>query len=265
MAHTQPLLLVLFLTVWAMMMGSYLYFCWYVVPSALRRWAAKQSYQITEQKRAGIFDWFSFAEGSGHWIYRVVILDEAGQTRSGLVRVGYPYRWCLSSSRCPADVRWDPPAAFSRKAVTRRTVLYFAAADLILATLVLAMELGLLFVLAIGADEIFKGSLGVNRYFGRVPRLDAIEDTQLVMAQFLGLFALYLPALVALTAGGIGLILRKTWGYYSHVAGSALVAVTCFGVIYTILALAVALRPEFKEYFRGTEKPKQASDFLEDL
>ena len=104
----------------------------------------------------------------------------------------------------------------------RRTVLVFAALDLALAALILAIESGLLFVFAIGVDEVWQGSLGLNRYFGRVPRPEMIGDTRIVVAQSLGFFALYLPAMATLTAGGIGLILRslgvttRTWpGQYS--------------------------------------------------
>ncbi|WP_143206687.1 hypothetical protein [Singulisphaera sp. GP187] len=150
-------------------------------------------------------------------------------------------------------------------AVTRRTILVFGVADLALATLLLAMESGLLFMLAIGVDEVWNGSLGLNRYFGRVPRPELIADTRMIMAQSLGFFALYLPALVTLTVGGIGLILRKPWGYYSHLTGSALVAVTCFGIVYTIPALAFALRPEFREYLRGTKATKPVSDPVGEL
>jgi hypothetical protein len=71
--------------------------------------------------------------------------------------------------------------------------------------------------------------------------------------------------LATLTVGGIGLILRKPWGYYSHLTGSVLVAVTCFGIVYTIPALAFALRPEFKEYFRGLKATKPVSDPLGEL
>ncbi|WP_406693390.1 SMI1/KNR4 family protein [Singulisphaera sp. Ch08] len=55
--------------------------------------------------------------------------------------------------------------------------------------------------------------MGLNRYFGRVPRPEMIADTRMFIAQSLGFFALYLPALATLTVGGIGLILRKPWGY----------------------------------------------------
>ena len=149
--------------------------------------------------------------------------------------------------------------------MTRRTVQGFAAADLVLAALLLVVESGILFVLALGLDEIWSGSLGLNRLVGRVPRPEMIHETPMFMAGFLGLFVLYLLVLATLAGGGIGLILRKPWGYYSHLAGAALVAVTVFGVIYTIPALLIALRPEFKEYALGSVKSKSAKDLLRDL
>jgi hypothetical protein len=90
-------------------------------------------------------------------------------------------------------------------------------------------------------------------------------ETRMVVAQAIGFFVLYLPALAALSAGGIGLIRRRRWGYYAHIAGSAFVAVTVFGVVYTIPALAIARRPEFKEYFLGPMKPKPALDSFGEL
>ncbi len=54
------------------------------------------------------------------------------------------------------------------------------------------------------------------------------------------------------------MIVRRPWGYTCHVAGSCLVAVTCFGLIYTIPALAFALSPEFKAYFYSPKASKPA-------
>lgn len=274
----------LFLLLWSVVMA--LHFWLHVAPAALCRWADTEGYEIVERKRAGIFDWCSFSAGSGHHVFRVVVRDREGREHQGLVRVGTPYWFCTSASRCPVEVRWGQvtdtlerfrsltdPTRFGWKggpssrgqAVTRRTILVFGVADLALATLLLAMESGLLFMLAIGVDEVWNGSLGLNRYFGRVPRPEMIADTRMVIAQSLGFFALYLPALATLTVGGIGLILRKPWGYYSHLTGSALVAVTCFGIVYTIPALAFALRPEFREYLRGPKATKPVSDPLGEL
>ena len=62
--NTNPFFLVVFLTLWSVGMGIYLHFCVRVAPVALRRWADAEGYQIVEQNRAGIFDWFSVASGS---------------------------------------------------------------------------------------------------------------------------------------------------------------------------------------------------------
>jgi hypothetical protein len=281
----NPVFLVGFLAVWAVVMGSYLHFCLRVAPAAFRRWADAEGYQIVERKQASIFDWFSFAAGSGHHVYRVVLRDREGRDHEGLVRVGSPYWFCASARRCPVEVRWGAvtgtlerlrritdPTRFGWKAgssrgqlVVRRTVLAFAFADLALATVLLAMESGCLFVIAFTVDDLWNGSLGLNRYFGRVAQPELISEARLVIAQALGFFALYLPALVTLTVGGIGLFLRKPWGYYSHLTGSALVAVTCFGIVYTIPALAFALRPEFKAYLQAPKATKPVPDPLEEL
>lgn len=106
----NPSTSILFLIVCAMM-GSYLYFALHVAPFALCRWAEEHGYQVIQRQRAGPLDWWSFSKGSGHHIYRVVILDEAGETRRGLARVGNPNWICLSTSRCPVEIRWDSQVA----------------------------------------------------------------------------------------------------------------------------------------------------------
>jgi hypothetical protein len=105
---------VLFFIAWATIMGSYLYFVLDIAPSALRRWAKEQGYHIIKKRIAGPFDRWSFAKGSGHHIYRVVILDHEGLSRGGLVRVGTPYWFCVSSGRCPVKARWDPPGELGK-------------------------------------------------------------------------------------------------------------------------------------------------------
>jgi hypothetical protein len=101
-------MMVAILVLWLAMVGLFFRFRWHVAPSALQRWAEVEGYRIVEQERAGIFDWLSFAKGNSSWvIYRVVVLDETGQVRSGLARVGSPYGPCLSPSRCPVEARWD--------------------------------------------------------------------------------------------------------------------------------------------------------------
>src|SRR5262249_36014289 len=159
---------------WSVVMGTYLHFCLRVAPAALRRWADAEGYQIIEQKRAGIFDWFSVATGSGHYIYRVAVRDREGQEHQGLIRDGTPYWFCTSSSRCPVEARWgagvDPVGAINSAAdslrarvkgsallgliTTRRLVLGFACMDLVLAVLVLAFECMMLLGVAIGIDRL---------------------------------------------------------------------------------------------------------------
>jgi hypothetical protein len=117
--EVNPLFLLLFFIAWAAMMGSYFYFALHVAPSALRRWAEEQGYQIVKKRIAGPLDWWSFAKFSGHQIYR-------------------------------------------------------------------------------------NGALGLNRYFGRVPRPGARGETQVFMAQVLGLVALCLAAMVTLRPPGSG-------------------------------------------------------------
>jgi hypothetical protein len=256
-------------------MGTYLHFWWRVAPTAVRLWAEAEGYEIVTRRNAGVFDWIAFAKGSGHHIYRVVVVDKLGQTLGGVVRVGKPYWWCLSVSKCPVEAYWDLKTRGTLEhsgvrlrwglSVTDRTVFWFAVADLVLAALVLAMELPLLIVLAAFADEISHGSLGVNHYFGRVPRPEMIGESRMVFFQSMAWFVVLLAALVTLTLGGIGLIRRKWWGYYAHVAGSSLIAVTCFGLFYTIPALTFARRPEFKEYFFSSAKAKSAPREFEDL
>ena len=260
---------------WLTIVGSYSYFCWRVAPSALGLWAEAEGYRIVSRRNAGIFDRFTFANGSGHQVYRVVVVDKTGQTLSGLVRVGEPYRWCLSVNRCPVEARWDEKTRGwpgnsviplrCGMSVTPRTVLSFAVADFVFATIVLAMELLLLSTVVMSADEIYDGALGLNRYFGRVPRPGRIDDTRMVMFQSIALSLVLLPALVTLTVGGIGLIRRRMWGYHAHVAGSVLVAVTCFGLFYTIPALVIARCPEFKEFFLSPAKTKSIPPEFEDL
>jgi hypothetical protein len=55
----------------------------------------------------------------------------------------------------------------------------------------------------------------------------------------------------------IGLIRRTAWGYYCHLVGAVVPALTCLGLAYTLPAFIFALRPEFQgEFFpsqrRGT-------------
>lgn len=284
--NANSIAFLLFFALWLLMMGTYLHFAWRVAPAALRRWAEAEGYEVIERKQAGPFDWFTFAGGSGHHVYRVVVRDRDGHEHSGLVRLGTPYWFCSSASRCPVEVRWreavgtleqfrrlTDPARFGWKggssshgqAVTRRTVFCFAVADLILAIPLLALVLGSLLIAACSVDEVWPNSLGLNRHIQRTPGAYSLPESWQNLAMSLGYFILYLPALVTLTAGGIGMLLRRRWGYSCHVAASVLIVVTCIGAAYTIPALAFAFRSEFKAYFEVPKSTKPPAHSLEDL
>ncbi len=111
----------------------------------------------------------------------------------------------------------------------------FAALNFAFAALALAGILTVIAVLIFGIflsgdpkDEIMDGVLGCIMLF--VPL-------------FLG-FVIYLIS-------GIGLIKRRTWGYYMHIVGAVLTIFSCVGMIYTIIALIIAFRPEFRTEFPG--------------
>jgi hypothetical protein len=60
------------------------------------------------------------------------------------------------------------------------------------------------------------------------------------------------PAVIGVivySLAGFGLLRRRAWGYYFHLAGAVLAALTCIGVIYTIVAFVFASRPEFSASF----------------
>lgn len=265
MAQLGFLVGMLLFVAWATMMGSYLYFLRHVAPSALRLWAEEHGYQIIKKQTPGPLAWWSFAKGSGHHIYRVVVLDEKGSTRGGLVRLGNPRWFCFSPARCPVEARWDPPEELARpiRPMTRRMVLGFAVADLVVVILLLAVGSALIFMAAVCLDEIWNGALGLNRRLGRVPRPGGRQDTPMALAQLLGLAALCLAAMVTLTAAGLGMIRRKRWGYYSHLVGSALVVLIPGGFLYGIPSLVITLQPAFREHFRGLEKPEPVPDLAE--
>jgi hypothetical protein len=266
-----------FVAIWSVLMGSYLYFLWHVAPLALRRWAEAEGFQIIERKRSGMFDWVSFAKGrhsfakdSGYRIYRVVVRDKAGLTRSGLARVGKPHWYSMSASQCPVEIRWGEATDTLDKLRTltdlrrygwkrsllgdptsaRRWVLGFALADLVLASVVLLFERVMLMGVAVG----------IGRLTGRLPSPDSYHETLWATSTFLVMFVLYLPALLTLTVGAIGLIRRKPWGYYYHLAGVVLVGVSIIGIVYTIPALLVAIQPEFKDCCLGKPAAQAKSD-----
>jgi hypothetical protein len=273
--NANPVFLAAFFAPGSVVMVKYLHFCLRVAPAALQRWADATGYQIVEQKRAGVFDRFSVASGSGHYVYRVIVRDREGQEHQGLIRVGTPYWFCTSSNRGPVEVQWragvEPDtvinwaadwlrarvegSALAGLVTTRRLVLGFAVTDLVLACLVLAFEVMMLLGVAIGID----------RLSGNSPSPETRKGDLFGTAIFLGMFALYLPALVTLSAGGVGLMRRTRWGYYCHLAGVICVAVSIFAIVYTIPAVLVAIQPEFRNYCLGKQGAKTPADLIDDV
>ena len=150
MSEANQIVLILFFFVWSAVMGSYFYFAWHVAPSTLSRWAEKHGYQIIGKKNAGPLDWFSYAKGSGHQIYRVSVLDEGkSPARPGRSRIPLLVLPVVEPMPGGSPMGLGDRTIATNRASDRRTVLCFAAADIVLATLVLAMELGLVFTLAL--------------------------------------------------------------------------------------------------------------------
>jgi hypothetical protein len=106
------LFLILVFPLWLAMMGTFLYFFVHVAPSALKRWADGEGYEIIQRKNPGRRDWRFLGSSSGRErvygrVYRVILRDKIGQTREALVRVGSRAWYGVSVSRCPVEVRWD--------------------------------------------------------------------------------------------------------------------------------------------------------------
>ena len=155
-------------------------------------------------------------------VIKVVVRDREGFEHRGLVRVGNAYWFCTSANRCPVEARWGAGveplrvmntaadslrarvegSALAGRITTRRLVLVFAITDLVLACLVLAFEVMMLGGVAIGID----------RLSGNSPSPDTRQGDLFGTAAFFGMFALYLPALVTLSAGGVGLIRLQALG-----------------------------------------------------
>jgi hypothetical protein len=113
--HLNPSVGLFFLFVvfplWLAAMGTFVYFTFYVAPSALRVWADEEGYEIIERRQPGFRDLLALAEGRRErvygWVYRLTVRDKMGRSREGLVVVGGPGWYRIRVSRCPVEVRWD--------------------------------------------------------------------------------------------------------------------------------------------------------------
>jgi hypothetical protein len=82
-----------FLVVWGTVLGRYLNFVWYAVPSALERWAKDGGCRIVRRERRNFFRGpFSWTLGKYQVIYRVEVLDQDGPAKRGWVRIGDNWR-----------------------------------------------------------------------------------------------------------------------------------------------------------------------------
>lgn len=81
----------------------------YVVPETLRQWAGREGYRIVRWTyRPGPFSFF--ATSNVRQVLRVVVETKVGGWRVVWVRIGSPWWFSRSASRCPFEVVWDGPA-----------------------------------------------------------------------------------------------------------------------------------------------------------
>lgn len=123
----------------------------------------------------------------------------------------------------------DEPAA---PGIKNSMVTIFAVFNLIFSLFALA---GIGFWLLVVMTSVFQndpkvGDIAVGSAFFIIPNIVA--------------FILFLPA-------AIGLMKRKNWGYYFHLTAAVLAGFSCIGLLYTVPALIMAFRPDFKSDFRS--------------
>jgi hypothetical protein len=82
------------------------------------------------------------------------------------------------------------------------------------------------------------------------------DEVTLGVAGSLLLVVVGLAAAAVFAAAGVGLLRRAPWGYYAHLVAAALVALTCWGIPYTIAAILFAARPEFRAPFSRDGEPR---------
>ena len=66
-----------------------------------------------------------------------------------------------------------------------------------------------------------------------------------------GLFA-FGAALYLIAA--VGLFKGAKWGYYAHLAAAAATALSCVGIVYTVVALLICTQGDFKQHFFDSER-----------
>ena len=84
--------------------------------------------------------------------------------------------------------------------------------------------------------------------FGALFSGDPLEDR--VAGGILGaLFSIYFLAAASVhVAACVGLLRRRRWGFYLHVAAALMEIFTCWGTTYTIVAVIFALQDDFRQW-----------------
>ena len=134
------------------------------------------------------------------------------------------------------------PDHHDRRRPQRFPIHAFAVADFALAALAGLWSLAFLGLLLWGA------------FFAEAES----EEVSLGLAGSLVLVVIGLAAAMVFAAAGYGLLQRRPWGYYTHLVAVALVALTCWGIPYSIAAILFAARPEFRAPFFRRPGPAAA-------
>src|SRR4051812_23582631 len=96
--------LVPFLTVWLLIMASFLKFYWLDLPQALERWAQEEGHRIIRKElRTWFRGPFSRNTRNTQLVYRLELHDRDGLARTAWIRIGN--QWWYSTDHI--EVRWD--------------------------------------------------------------------------------------------------------------------------------------------------------------
>lgn len=88
---------------------------------------------------------------------------------------------------------------------------------------------------------------GMIMFYGIFYSGDSIDVIAMVSAFILVLMILPSAfAMILFLLAGIGLMMRRTWGYYVHIIAAIGIGLTIIGLVYTIPVLFYSLKPEFR-------------------
>jgi hypothetical protein len=124
------------------------------------------------------------------------------------------------------------PAEDDDPGIRNSKVTVFAVFNLVFALLALG---GIGFWMLVAFTSVFQGDPKVG---------DIVVGSTMFIVPNVVYFLLFLPA-------AIGLMRRKSWGYYFHLTAAIFAAFSCVGLLYTVPALIFAFQPDFKSDFPG--------------